>query len=314
MYCSCTRWSQPLSSRVGVRHLVWLGGGTRGKGRQWQGGFDLGADSARRGREQRVPFGRRRAARPRGGYPGDPVCIGGRVARPGRRVAAGRGTRGRRSSLQRRDRGDREGQASGAGRPRPWRSPTAPDRELVLAAVRAGARGIIERTVHSASLARIVRRAAAGEVTLPRHLLGYVLDELARVERRVDANVALTPLSTREREVLSLIGQGSTQSRDCRDPLDLRVDGQAPRAQHAREAPSSHPGGCSQPRRRRGAAAPQRGRCLGRSALVRQPDEKAHARVAPLPGRTVREGQQNTVGAATAPRSRTRRRRRGRRS
>jgi DNA-binding NarL/FixJ family response regulator len=85
---------------------------------------------------------------------------------------------------------------------------TAPDRELVLAAVRAGARGIIERSVHSASLARIVRRAGAGEVTLPRHLLGYVLDELARVERRVDANVALTPLSTREREVLSLIGQG----------------------------------------------------------------------------------------------------------
>jgi DNA-binding NarL/FixJ family response regulator len=82
------------------------------------------------------------------------------------------------------------------------------DCDLVLAAVRAGARGIIERSVHSASLARIVRRAATGEVTLPRHLLGHVLDELARVERRVDANVALTPLSMREREVLALIGQG----------------------------------------------------------------------------------------------------------
>jgi DNA-binding NarL/FixJ family response regulator len=83
-----------------------------------------------------------------------------------------------------------------------------PSREVVLAAVRAGARGIIERSVHSASLARIVRRAAIGEVTLPRHLLGHVLDELARVERRVDANVALSPLSMREREVLALIGQG----------------------------------------------------------------------------------------------------------
>jgi DNA-binding NarL/FixJ family response regulator len=50
--------------------------------------------------------------------------------------------------------------------------------------------------------------AAAGEVTLPRYVLGYILDELARVERRVDANLALTPLSSREREVLSLIGQG----------------------------------------------------------------------------------------------------------
>jgi DNA-binding NarL/FixJ family response regulator len=85
---------------------------------------------------------------------------------------------------------------------------TAPDREVVLAVVRAGARGIIERTVHSTSLARIVRRAAAGEITLPRHHVGYVLDELARVERRVDANAALAPLSSREREVLALIGNG----------------------------------------------------------------------------------------------------------
>lgn len=85
---------------------------------------------------------------------------------------------------------------------------TAPGRDLVLAAIRVGARGIIERSIHSASLARIVRRAAAGEVTIPRHLLGHVFDELARVERRVDANVALTPLSGREREVLALIGKG----------------------------------------------------------------------------------------------------------
>ena len=85
---------------------------------------------------------------------------------------------------------------------------TAPDRALVLAAVRAGARGIIERSVHSGSLARIVRRAATGEVTLPRHLLGHVLDELAWIERRVDASAALSPLSARERQVLALIGEG----------------------------------------------------------------------------------------------------------
>jgi RNA polymerase sigma factor (sigma-70 family) len=85
---------------------------------------------------------------------------------------------------------------------------TAPDRETVLAVIRAGARGIMERTVHSTSLARIVRRAAAGEITLPRQHFGYVLDELARSERRIDASVALTPLSNREREVLALIGKG----------------------------------------------------------------------------------------------------------
>ena len=86
---------------------------------------------------------------------------------------------------------------------------TAPDREVVLAVMRAGARGIIDRTVHGTSLVRVVRRAAAGEITLPRRHFGYVLDEFARVERRVDANVALTPLSSREREVLALIGKGS---------------------------------------------------------------------------------------------------------
>ena len=73
---------------------------------------------------------------------------------------------------------------------------TAPDREIVLTVVRAGARGIIERNVHSTSLARIVRRAAAGEVTLPRRVLGYVLDELARTDRQFDTNSALNGLSS----------------------------------------------------------------------------------------------------------------------
>jgi DNA-binding NarL/FixJ family response regulator len=85
---------------------------------------------------------------------------------------------------------------------------TAPDREQVIAVVRAGARGIIERSVPSTSLVRIVRHAAAGEITLPRRYCGYVLDEFARVERRVDARAALIPLSSREREVLALIGKG----------------------------------------------------------------------------------------------------------
>jgi DNA-binding NarL/FixJ family response regulator len=85
---------------------------------------------------------------------------------------------------------------------------TAPDREVVLAVMRAGARGIIERTVHSTSLVRVVRHAAAGEITLPRRHSGYVLDELARAERGVDARAALMRLSTREREILALIRTG----------------------------------------------------------------------------------------------------------
>jgi two-component system response regulator DevR len=97
---------------------------------------------------------------------------------------------------------------------------TTPDREVVLAVVRAGARGIIERTVHSSSLARIVRHAAAGEITLPRHHFGYILDELARAERRIDAGVALAPLSSREREVLALIVKGR-RNREIADILSI---------------------------------------------------------------------------------------------
>jgi NarL family two-component system response regulator LiaR len=97
---------------------------------------------------------------------------------------------------------------------------TAPTSELVIAVVRAGARGIIERTVHSTTLARIVRHAAAGEITLPRRYCGYVLDELARAERRVDASAALAPLSSREREVLALIGKGH-RNREIADILSI---------------------------------------------------------------------------------------------
>lgn len=85
---------------------------------------------------------------------------------------------------------------------------TAPDSEIVLATVRSGARGLIKRTVHSTGLVRVVRHAAAGEITLPRQYCGYVLDEFARVERRIDARAALRPLSSREGEVLALIAKG----------------------------------------------------------------------------------------------------------
>jgi DNA-binding NarL/FixJ family response regulator len=97
---------------------------------------------------------------------------------------------------------------------------TVPERETVLAVVRAGARGIIDRRVHSTSLARIVRCAVAGEITLPRQHVGYVLDELARVERRVDASAALSPLSVREREILALIGKGA-RNREIGEMLSI---------------------------------------------------------------------------------------------
>ena len=90
----------------------------------------------------------------------------------------------------------------------------------MLSVVRAGARGIIERTVHSTGLVRVVRHAAAGEITLPRRYCGYVLDEFARVERRVDARAALLPLSRRECEVLALIVKGC-RNREIAETLSI---------------------------------------------------------------------------------------------
>ena len=95
-----------------------------------------------------------------------------------------------------------------------------PDREVVLAVVRAGARGIIERTVQSTSLAWIVRHAAAGEITLPAPPFWPHIGRARSRGATIDAGVALAPLSNREREVLALIGKGR-RNREIADILSI---------------------------------------------------------------------------------------------
>ena len=82
------------------------------------------------------------------------------------------------------------------------------DGDMALAALRAGARGVLERNISAAALVRCVSQVAAGQASLPRHLVEHVIDELQGAERRGRAKFELAGLSLREREVLALVGEG----------------------------------------------------------------------------------------------------------
>jgi DNA-binding NarL/FixJ family response regulator len=82
------------------------------------------------------------------------------------------------------------------------------DGATAVAAIRAGARGVVDRGITPHSLIRCIKQVAAGQVSLPRHLVGVVLNELQRVERVGRAKVDLAALSPREQEVLALVGEG----------------------------------------------------------------------------------------------------------
>jgi DNA-binding NarL/FixJ family response regulator len=84
------------------------------------------------------------------------------------------------------------------------------DGDMALAAVRAGARGVLERDISAAALVRCVAQVAAGNASLPRHLVDHVIEELLSAERRGRAKFELAGLSLREREVLALVGEGDS--------------------------------------------------------------------------------------------------------
>jgi RNA polymerase sigma factor (sigma-70 family) len=84
------------------------------------------------------------------------------------------------------------------------------DGDMALAALRAGARGVLERDITGPALVRCVLQVAAGQASLPRHLVEYVIEELQSAERRGRAKFELAGLSAREREVLVLVGEGDS--------------------------------------------------------------------------------------------------------
>jgi two-component system response regulator DevR len=79
------------------------------------------------------------------------------------------------------------------------------DESAAEGAVLAGAAGYVVKDIRGQSLVSDIRRAAAGERLLPENLTARVADRLARALPSTDPD-----LSTRERQVLTLISAGLT--------------------------------------------------------------------------------------------------------
>lgn len=88
---------------------------------------------------------------------------------------------------------------------------TRVDDAAVLAAVEAGACGILRRSdAVPGTLATAIRAAAAGDGVVPPDLLGRLLDQVGRLQRQVLAprGLTLNGLTEREIEVLRLVAEG----------------------------------------------------------------------------------------------------------
>jgi DNA-binding NarL/FixJ family response regulator len=81
--------------------------------------------------------------------------------------------------------------------------------QYVFEALRAGARGFLTKTVSRPELCRAIRVVAAGEALLSPSVTGRVVAEFARRDEPARlATHRLTPLTDREREVLTMIAAG----------------------------------------------------------------------------------------------------------
>jgi RNA polymerase sigma factor (sigma-70 family) len=93
--------------------------------------------------------------------------------------------------------------------------------EDVIAAIRAGARGYVTKTISTAELVDAVRRVAAGDSVFSPMLAGFVLDAFAAqppaTGDRPSFDPELDQLTPREREVLRLIARGYTYKEIARE-------------------------------------------------------------------------------------------------
>jgi two-component system, NarL family, response regulator DevR len=81
------------------------------------------------------------------------------------------------------------------------------DDEALFSAIMAGAAGYVLKQVRGNDLLETVRRVAAGQSTLDPAVTQQVLD---RLRRGPEEDPALAPLTSQERRILELIGEGMT--------------------------------------------------------------------------------------------------------
>jgi len=84
-----------------------------------------------------------------------------------------------------------------------------PDRATVLEAIRAGARGYLDKEISPQGLVRALRGVVHGEAALSRELVTLLIDALHGVEERDRVRDQAAVLSSREREVLALVSRGA---------------------------------------------------------------------------------------------------------
>ena len=84
-----------------------------------------------------------------------------------------------------------------------------PDRATVLEAIRAGARGYLDKEISPQGLVRALRGVVRGEAALSRELVTLLIDALHGVEERDRVRDQAAVLSSREREVLALVSRGA---------------------------------------------------------------------------------------------------------
>jgi DNA-binding NarL/FixJ family response regulator len=83
--------------------------------------------------------------------------------------------------------------------------------ERVAAALKAGAVGVLARNAEPGELRHAVRMLASGHAVLPVGLFDRLIDELTlTVQKPAPATECLPGLTTREREVVTLVGKGLT--------------------------------------------------------------------------------------------------------
>jgi DNA-binding NarL/FixJ family response regulator len=80
--------------------------------------------------------------------------------------------------------------------------------EYVFEAVRIGASGFLVKDTEPAELLRGVRAVAAGDALLSPGVTRRLIGEFATRSRRTSGPELLSPLTEREREVVSLVGEG----------------------------------------------------------------------------------------------------------
>lgn len=87
------------------------------------------------------------------------------------------------------------------------------DEDLVMQAVRAGAKGYMPKDAPVERIPKAIRALAAGEAWVERRLTGRVFAELARMARQIASHTSPEALlSEREKEVIRLIACGKTNT------------------------------------------------------------------------------------------------------